>query len=271
MGARMRTSKKMTIALSVALAAISVIFLLVFGYRSQGALKESGLTVFSVLLSIGVVSLIYEVWIRELVSAEMLDMMSVKESVARSGLKDINLRTHVDWRSLYFGSSSYTILPRDVASFATREWSFILEAGRARPIRVRLLLPKSDGTCFDSLEHHLGKQPGSLRNAVDDARESIIRSWRAASKADPGLKSGCNLEVYEYDDFPACGVLVTDDSLALELDASLPREAQDEGVLLVFDPRRQDCHAAWALIQLERVMTDDRLVDVKAVGSTDEH
>ena len=192
-------------------------------------------------------------------------MVRLKESTAESGLSEIILRSHTDWAHMFIACREFNLVPRDIPTFASREWPHILEAGRMRKIDVSVFLPSGDSPSFQVLESHLGAQPGTLAGAVDDARESMLKAWDSAAKSEPPLKGGSMLTVYEYDAFPGCAFFATEETIALDLDAALAREPGDQGCVLVFSAKKPSQHVSWAREQVERSRQPERIVDTREV------
>jgi hypothetical protein len=219
-----------------------------------------------VFLSIGVIGLVYDVWIRENVREELLQMVRLKESLAESGLTEVRFKSHADWASVLCQARDFTLLPRDVSTFATHHWSYVIEAGRERRINVSVLLPSGSSPSLASLEVQLGCSTGTLKNLIDGAREVILKSWDSAEVSQPPLRPGSTLGIYEYEDFPSCSVFATEELVALEVDACLNRQPLEQGVVLLFDNRHPKQHFSWALDQVQRAMDGVNLVDSRKVS-----
>ena len=232
----------------------------------RGAWAIAITTVFSVVLSIGLISLVYEIWLRSEVAGELLALVRLKESVERSGLREIVVSSHMDWADLFLRCNEFTLLPRDIATFASREWLHVLEAGRARKVDVHLLLPSTTGNSLGVLEAHLGMTLGSLVGIVTDARDSMLKAWDSATNSEPPLRIGSSLTVYEYDEFPGCAVFATDTTVAIELSATLARQPGDQGVTLLFDAKRNSQYFAWAIKQIDRARGEEKKVDIREVS-----
>ena len=261
----MSNSRHLSIAIGAIIAIVAVLAIGIASHFLVGAWQTAVVTVLSVVLSIGLISLIYEIWLRDAVAGELLAMVRLKESTAESGLSEIILKSHFDWGRIFLGCREFTLVPRDIPTFASREWPHILEAGRQRKIDVSVFLPSQAADSFRALESHLGAQEGTLNGAVEDARETMLKAWDSASKSQPPLRAGSTLTVYEYDDFPGLAVFATEETITLELDAALARQPGDQGCLLVFDGKKPSQHVSWASTQIERSRQPERIVDTREV------
>lgn len=261
----MQGTKSLSLAISIIIALLAAFGIVAASLRLHGPWSIAVSTLLSVVLSVGLIGLVYEIWLRDGVARELLTLVRLKESVHQSGMTEIVLSTHTDWAAIFLGSREFTLMPRDVATFASREWPHVLEAGRERKIEVRLLLPNQAGPSLQVLEAHLGEPPGSLASTVDKARQSMVTAWESAAKAQPPLKSGSSLQVFDYDDFPGCAIFLTDATVAIELTATLSRRPGDQGCMILFDAKRNSPYVSWATGQIERACGEDKIVDLKEV------
>jgi len=98
----MRLNYSRAIALLAATATVcgSIIFLFLIAGMKPGIPTTALVNILSVLLSLGIVAILYDLFLRGSVLHETLEMIGIKESVTNIGLRYITQSEPPDWKAL---------------------------------------------------------------------------------------------------------------------------------------------------------------------------
>jgi hypothetical protein len=119
----------------------------------------------SVFLSIGAVTLVYDLFLKSRFAADLLDLVQLRQALVDAGLEEVTPETSLHWNDLLEGTSRFQFLLLDPSAWIERDWNIVLAEGRKREIRVNLYLPDPQSPVFDHLAGYLG--PGQIRVSVD--------------------------------------------------------------------------------------------------------
>ncbi len=159
-------------------------------------------TAFATVLSLAVITLVYELLLRQSHARALRKFIQLNATVVRSGLVAIDEEADVPWRDLFTSTTSATFVlvgPYSALGFLND----LLSAARGRVVRARFCFPdladravsgagqESSRTISDSIgaDDRLG---GSIASTVDDLLSAFDR--RSGE-----LGGGSMLEIAEYD------------------------------------------------------------------------
>lgn len=131
---RLRT---VLIALVVGVVAFAA---LAFGPSSDSRFATAWITVSSALLSVALVTLIYELALRQSHAVALRKFIRLNSTVVRSGLQAIQEDADVAWRDLFATSTTATFVL--VAPYrAVAYLNDVIRAGRGRDVQIRFCFP----------------------------------------------------------------------------------------------------------------------------------
>lgn len=193
---RLRTS---LVAVVVGLGAVLA---LVFG-PSDSAKQFTAVwtTVWAAVLSLALITLIYELSLRQSHARALRKFIRLNSSVVRSGLEAISEEGDVDWRELFRTTSSATFLlvgPFSILPMLNE----LLNASRGRSIKIRICLPDLTDPSDTSISHETNEvisgsigADGRLRDSIASSLDDVLSTFDRQSG---DLAPGSKLEIALY-------------------------------------------------------------------------
>jgi len=224
-------------------------------WRSIDPLDTVAVNFAAVFLSIGAVTLVYDIFLRGQFASDLLDLVQLKHSLAEAGLEDISTETAVPWHEILDVATRFRFLLVDPSAWIERDWNVVLGAGRKREIHVHVYLPDPDGPLFDSLARHVGLDMATYKSTIDRAVQQVELSWKNARDTAPHLIQGSSVDVVLIRDFPAYSLAILDERAVLLLGGSLGRNPGEAAVALRFRMRQKEFPWTWLTDQV-RVIED---------------
>ena len=163
----------------------------------------------SALLSIGLISLIFELFLRESYARALRKFLELKGALVTSGLVDIKSGA-VDLSARIAHATTVRAVVRDPQAWVLAHYSSIVAAAVKRSVDVTLLFPDSESTHFPAVAESLDYSPEELRTSLELALSAIKQRWGTAGTIHAGSKIAVKtvqLPLYELtciDDFAVC-------------------------------------------------------------------
>ncbi len=215
---RLRTS---LVAVGVGLVAVVA---LVFGPSdSPKQFTTVWTTVWSAVLSLALITLIYELSLRQSHARALRKFIRLNSSVVRSGLEAINEAGDVEWRELFRTTSSATFVL--VGPFSILPMlNDLFNSSRGRVVTIRICLPDLTDPADTSISHEAAEIISGSIGADERLRDSIASSvddvLSAFDRRSGDLAAGSMLEIALYTR-PAFmeGVLLDDSTVLMPIEA----------------------------------------------------
>jgi len=262
---RLERSRWRAIAASLAVTLVAVILTYYAASRDPGVVTTTIQTVASALLAIGLVTLVYDLLIRQAFTRDVLDAVHISENLTNARVQRISNQLNLDWEAILAGCTNFSILLLDPSSWIEREWNHVLTAGRQRIVHVVAYLPKANTPGFGVLAEHLGFEHDEFEDRINNARSVCENMWNNAARGEPRLKKGSTLRIRLYDAVPGYGLVIADDHAVVTLPGSLDKSAGAGYVLVHFTGVAGSFPASWLSAQLGPLteLTDEYADDVK--------
>lgn len=133
---RLRYSRALALLASAITSLGSIIVLIFTAQMSSGVPTTALANIFSVLLSLGIVGIVYDVFLRGSVLNETLEIVGIEESVANVGLHNIQQGSPPDWKLLCSGAQNIAILLTNPLAWVESEWIHVLQTANIRALDV---------------------------------------------------------------------------------------------------------------------------------------
>lgn len=236
------------------LAVVAAIVGLVVAADMDPGVPTSTLTnIAGAFLTLGLGGLLYEVFLREAVMNETLEIVGLDQNIESTKLKHIVQATNVNYADLCEDTSSaLVLLSNPVGGWIEKEWVHLLDAARERATSITICLPNPDGEAVPEIARRYGYDTGSLRELLRSARDTLESSWKGHRDSGAGLHSGSKINIKLYEGSAGYDLVTFDSSTAIFLPQSISRAAGDASIAFVF---RSGSHqpASWITRQFERL------------------
>jgi hypothetical protein len=259
-GSLLAKTRERAIWIGVLLAVLGG-WLIVEGSSTKDAADAALRTNFgSSVMTIGLVGVLYDLLLRRLLVAEVLDAVGVHESARAFGLKRISDRRQLPLNSFLEGAKELIVMPLDPLRWVDQDFEVIRERTRQKPLKLTVLIPANDEPYVSILAERLGKPVGQVEQMIDDA---VTGKLGDAWDAEPPCK-GSTLEVHRFAGLPATGLLMTDRLVAVETGPLIRyQHLNREGYVIVAE-RAATPMAHWVEAQLARERSDENLSQIDA-------
>ena len=250
---RFQYSRQRAIATAIVTSILSLAALSVAAGMSSGVPTATITSVASTTLTLGLAGLVYELLLRESVTAETIDLIGLDQAIQTSGLKELKSGSSQDWKELIRATDAVTILLINPITWVQREWYHVLDSARTSATAVSIYMPNPNGPSSKIIAARLGHTEDSFGSQVTSSRQLLEDGWKAAKLETPPLQKGSKLQLYYYDAVPGYEIVVMDEVVAIVIPACLEKEAADDSLALVFQRKPGVFPARWFLKQIERL------------------
>lgn len=199
----------------------------------------------SVLISLGVVTFVYEYLLRASLTNEILQRVGLQQRLVDTGITQIATESDIQWREYLAESRSFFVLLVDPSPTLTRLWALVLEASRDRAVQVVICLPNRASTGFGSMAERLGLTPDQLSDRIDSARRQIEDGWGNAKDAAPRIVRGSSLQIRYFDSAASYEVVRSDGFAVLMLPRAIAAAADAGPAVFVLERRSNRFPHTW--------------------------
>lgn len=220
-----RVSRPVTITLALAIAILGV-FLFYLGSPE----KEDNhllISIGSALFTLGLVSLISDLFLRSVYTYDLLELVQLQEHVHQVGFLETALESRVTWDEIYADRRRFRFLLANPQGWAVREWQSVLEVARSTAIVVDVYLPNVELQPALDVGASMGFDQKDYHQLITQTARSLEASWKLG-KARREISDDAHLSIYRVDDPVLFTLIQLDDNFALILHQSgLPTQPAD--------------------------------------------
>jgi hypothetical protein len=245
---------------------IGFIFIVVAS-NNDGAWSTVLANIGTALLTVGLVGITYDLFLRDRLLAEVLDVVGVKESVSSFGLREIRRSDAAKIGDLIGSASELCALPLDPILWIDRDFELICRRAKARPLALTLLLPANESPFINVLAERLGKTEREVEQILDQAaRGELGDAWDASR---PHI--GSTLKIQRFGGLPATGFLRSEQLIALEIGPPIRYPRHNHEGFVVVTSRAHGPLDAWLEDQIRRESEDENLsqIDQRPLASAE--
>lgn len=210
----------------VVLAAIGII-LIAGGIEVDEVLGTLLASVGSIFVTVGLLSVVYEAYLKDLLIREIYGALEIKQSLQAIDLRKLVQRDQVNVDAILFDAGQISVLPLDPMSWLLQDWPRVAAAARKAPVVVTIYLPSHDSPHIDVLAQRMGIEVADLGGQIAQLPDQLAESWDQKAAG----RSGSSLQVILYGTVPAIGLLRTRRTTVLELPPSLGYATADRSTL----------------------------------------
>lgn len=243
-----RVSRERALATSGLLTALSIVGLSVAHQMQQGIVQSVISSVSSATLSIGVVSLIYESMMRDLIQKELIDLVGVARTIAATGLVSIEKTENFSWARPLSTSRRVRAILADPKQWIDSNFETLVAAARISPIEIEVLLqdPESPHVAAGALFH--GRDTAAYAANLRESAETAEATWKNRLGL---LHQKSMLRVKMFSGVCTKTLVVLDSQLVVVGYSPNGRVGVDNGLVEVFEIEGAKYPAAWLIEHLE--------------------
>lgn len=165
--------------------------------------------ILAALLTIGVVQILADGFLRETQAGELQRLLKLKGSTVGASLEDVVPEDETDWPALLGRATEVRVLLRDPMTWLPRHQHLLIAAARRDAVTLVVGVPDDDAQAFDEIARGCGLDRAGLQAAIDTAKKTLERAWEGERR----LKRGTHFQVVTYLDAPNYEVIVTTDTV----------------------------------------------------------
>jgi hypothetical protein len=206
-----------TKAVVTALVAVGLGLLLVWVGEGQSA--ESRRTVLTelgaVVISVGVVTVAYEWYLRRTFTEELLEVVGLQQALARVGIEKVCPLGDVDWAEVILDSREIAVLLIDPLPWMDENWPRLLERAHSEGSKIEIFVPHpSENHNLSSIASALGISESSLQNRLNDVVSLVRGGWSRAIESGR-LHPRAELTLYGYPGLVGSTAILTEKAMIL--------------------------------------------------------
>jgi hypothetical protein len=185
----------------------------------------------AIIITVALLSVLYDAYLKDVLLGEIYDAMGVAEYVRTLDFQQIARNDQLDVEALVRDTSHITALPLDPLTWMNTQWRILMDRAATSAVDIAVLLPSHDSPHIDVLAERFEVDSETLVKQIADLPDRLGRSWDGKGQA----LAGSSFRVTLYDTVPTAGLLVTDQSMTIEVPPALSNAAGDRSaVALVF-------------------------------------
>lgn len=202
---------------------------------------------FSALLGVGLLSLIFELFLRESYAEALQDFLRMNSAITRSGLKGIG-NAAPDLAEELKAASTIKAIVRDPQSWVLSYFTHVLHAATHRQTTILLVFPDPRSPSFAAVAESLDVTEAELQSGFDLALTAMQQRWGTVGKIHPGS----TIKVY-LTALPLYEVTCIDESAVCVFDASAEHRQGGKRLSLRFETEGDP--VAWLVSQIDVLAT----------------
>jgi hypothetical protein len=246
----LRYSRQRALLIGVITSVVSLGSLIAAANMPAGVRTTAITSVSSTLLALGIISIVYEMFLRETVLAETLEIVKLQEKIHAMRVTDILFGTSPDYEMLSREGDFAKILLSNVVGWVEREWVHLLAAAKNRAISIVIYLPNPSGVCVDEIARRQGYDATELRGQMASARDFLESSWKGNRGS---LSSGSSFKLKLYDGVIGYDVAAFDPEIAVSLAPSYERKPGEPSIAFIFKAEANAAPGKWLIDQLQKL------------------
>lgn len=206
----------------------------------------------STTLTIGAVTVVYDVLFRAQFAAELLEVVGLEKALHDAGIRSISNEADIAWQAVFARVSTVDVVLTKPLSWVEREWQHVVAAAQTQKTRVTVYVPEPTAASFHILADQVALTSAELEAEVDAAQRAMVERWNDAETSN-FLVKGSSLEVYRYPAMVAMSLVVCDDRSWLIVPALMRKniaqgapaiEARDESAATLWNWATKQVDAA---------------------------
>ncbi len=234
---------------------VSVLGFFLSARYAGGAFQILLYNIFSAVLSIGVVSFLYELRLRRTVEAEMMRLVGIEKSLSSHCLASAGDASKINWSRTLEEASTLRVLLAEPGNWVQANWNVIIKGGRERKIHLEFFFPKPDGDWSEHIARFHKLEQVDLAANIKRASDVAEDQWKAADEAGD-LSQGSTISVKYVDAFPTCSLIRVDSMLITISFPSTSRLPTENGFALTFSGPADTYPINWYDSELKRLSRD---------------
>jgi hypothetical protein len=211
----------------------------------------------SALMSIAVVGLLYEIFVRRSVTHEMYNIARLKQRLADVGVEDVSSEGSVDWRSLLAHAKDIQLVLVNDTGWIGRDWSAVLNAAADHAVTVRAYVPDHNSPGFPFLAQQLGVPQERLASIVDNMAATMESTWKSARDNDRGLAAGCRFDICPISDLAPYSLVKADQAWVMIAPACFGLPDHTNTIAIRFNTEKEKYPGTWFHAQFRTLMDRD--------------
>jgi hypothetical protein len=187
----------------------------------------------STVISIGTITLLYELFMRRTLQREVLNLVGIEKSLSQNMLYRAGQAQEVPWGSLldHFSECRALLLEPDV--WLENQWHLISDSATEGAAKIILMLPNPDGDYIAALARLLQRDPGEYATSIRRASQSAEQRWGEVARSGR-LRRGSSIEVRLLDELPTHSVVMADHKFIVVMATPFGKRGPDPSMFFYF-------------------------------------
>ncbi len=238
--ARFEARARLVAAVVVAASLLALVVLAQWAPDAPGAsddradldpgLYQALQTILASLLTVGVISLLWEAFLKQVYARDLSRFLKLRASTVRTALQDVMPEDELDWSDLLGRATTVRVLLANPMVWLPQHQRLLLAAARRQAVDVVVGVPDEDGAHFPAVAQACGMDPDRLKAAIATANQSLEQGF----DGDTEVRVGSSFEVRTFDGLLAYDTVVTEDAVILLLGAPRPAGPQSRRLAVTF-------------------------------------
>lgn len=208
----------------------------------------------STIVSLGLLSIIFELIMRRYLQREMLRLVGIERAISSNNLLDAGKSSDLKWKEILQERSQFAVLMMDPEAWVADNWHHIEANGRSKALSLEFFLPDPDGEEVRRISKIISKDEFLVRKSIEQAIKDIEIRWNSARRLG-NIKKGSKITIKLLDDCPKYFLCICDSVAVISLYSSVGHAPKEKNFYLVVNGREDTYPYSWFLQQIDMCRT----------------
>jgi len=214
------------------------------------ALKSALSATTETLLSIGALSLIYDLGLRRELHTELLKLVGIQRSISSNHVSGASRNADAPWPDLLTRKADYRCILVDPLLWTETNWQLIADSARQRKVHVSLVVPDPTAPYLNRFADFLGVSEQQASSSIQQAIELVESRWKDLSEQ-KRIITGSTIEVRHAVEMPSYSIVIADQSAIMSHFSVAGKRGSDLGFSVIFDGPLDSFPMNWLARQVE--------------------
>lgn len=212
-------------------------------------------TLLTTMLSIGLISVLFDVLLREKYGEGLRRFLNIKTALVRSGVIDVGSADGFAWGELA-DATSIKVLSRDPSPWLMPHFGILIKAAERRETTILIALPDPDGARLPEIAASVGLDAQQLKSNINVSVDALRNQWKARQSS---IKKGSTVRVVAYGQLPLAEIVATDRAVTCFLSKAVGHQVGISPVYLTFDDVESDFPMTYLCEPLAAIQSNNEL------------
>ncbi len=204
----------------------------------------------STVVSLGLLSIIFEVVMRRYMQREILRLVGIERVISANNMLDAGKASDLNWKEILSDRSAFSVLMMDPESWIADNWHHIEANGRSRVLSLEFFVPDPESDEIRNISKIISKDESLVRKSIEQAIRDIENRWSMARRAG-NIKRGSSITIKILEEIQKYFICICDSTAVASLYSSVGHFPKEKNFYIVVKGRDDTYPYSWFSNQIE--------------------